>query len=165
MRLFLVRHAIAYERSLKKWPDDSRRPLTRAGTQRFRKAASGLAQLLPRGAVLLTSPFVRARDTARILAKAANLRKPVERAELAAGETADRVFAMLRARKETAVIVVGHEPDLSSFLSIALARDGALLKIEFKKGGAACVSFGGQVAPGGATLEWLLPPRVLRALS
>ena len=164
MRLFLVRHAIAHERSLRKWPDDTRRPLTADGARRFRKAASGLAQLLPRDAALLTSPFTRARDTARILARSAHLHEPIECAELAAGKSVEQVFALLRTRKEAAVIVVGHEPDLSSLLSVALAAGGARLKIEFKKGGAACIEFCGRVAPGAATLEWLLPPRVLRAL-
>ena len=164
MRLFLVRHAIAHERSQRNWPDDARRPLTPAGARRFRKATSGLAHLLPRDAALLTSPFVRARETALILAKAAQLAKPIECAELAAGKSVEQVFALLRARKEAAVIVVGHEPDLSSLLSAALAANGARIDIEFKKGGAACIRFGGRVAPGAATLEWLLPPRVLRAL-
>lgn len=164
MRLILLRHAIAQERSLRNWPDDAQRPLTPAGARRFRKAASGLARLLPRGAAVITSPFVRARETARILAKAAQLRKPVQCAELAAGEPAEPVFELLRARKERAVILVGHEPDLSSLLSAALVGDGARLKIEFKKGGAACLKFARRVMPGGATLEWMLPPRVLRAL-
>jgi phosphohistidine phosphatase SixA len=49
-------------------------------------------------------------------------------------------------------------------LSAALTEDRASLKIEFKKGGAACVEFAGAIQPGGATLKWLMPPRALRAL-
>ena len=49
-------------------------------------------------------------------------------------------------------------------VSAALAEDRASLKIEFKKGGAACVEFAGAIQPGGATLKWLMPPHALRAL-
>ena len=70
MEVFLVRHAIAHERNRKRWPDDAKRPLTPAGKQKFRKAARGLAKWLPKSAALLTSPYVRARETAEILAAA-----------------------------------------------------------------------------------------------
>jgi phosphohistidine phosphatase SixA len=62
------------------------------------------------------------------------------------------------------VVLVGHEPNLSTFLAVALSGDGARMKIEFKKGAAACLYFNGRIEPGRATLEWMLPPRVLRTL-
>jgi phosphohistidine phosphatase SixA len=62
------------------------------------------------------------------------------------------------------VVLVGHEPDLSAWLSVALAGEPLRVKSEFKKGGAACVRFEKTVGPGGATLLWMLPPRVLRAM-
>jgi phosphohistidine phosphatase len=165
MEVFLVRHAVAYERSRTRWPNDSLRPLTPAGKRKFRNAARGLAPLLPKSAVLLTSPYVRARDTTVILAKAARRGKPIECAELAAEESVRKIFELLRSRKERAVVLVGHEPNLTLFLSMALASEQARLRIEFKKGGAACVYFPGSLEPGRATLKWMLPPRVLRALS
>jgi phosphohistidine phosphatase len=164
MDVYLVRHAIAHERSHSRWPKDALRPLTTAGKQRFRKAARGLAYVLPKSALLLTSPFVRARDTALILARVAKLRAPIEVSELASGKPAREAFELLRSRKRAAIVLVGHEPNLSIFLSAALAEDRASLKIEFKKGGAACVEFAGAIQPGGATLKWLMPPRALRAL-
>lgn len=162
MEVFLVRHAIAYERNRRRWPDDALRPLTPAGKQKFRRAARGLKQWLPRSAALLTSPYVRARDTAAILARELSGKKAVECPELAAGEPARQVFELLKARKERAVILVGHEPDLSTLLSACL-HERAGLRIEFKKGGAACVGFGARIEPGRGTLRWMLPPRVLRA--
>jgi len=140
------------------------RPLTAAGKQRFRKAARGLARLLPKSALLLTSPFVRARDTAAILAGVARLRAPAEAAELASGMPADAAFELLRSRKRAAIVLVGHEPNLSIFLSVALAGERTSLKIAFKKGGAACLEFSGAIQPGRATLKWLMSPRALRAL-
>jgi phosphohistidine phosphatase len=162
MRVILVRHAIAYERSRTRWPKDSLRPLTPAGKRRFRKAARGLRRLIPRSAVLLTSPFVRARDTAVLLSKVAKLRKPRECSELAARQPAQRVLEMLKGLKAKCVVLVGHEPDLSVLMSKALADQR--LRIEFRKGGAACLDFPGGLAPHRATLVWMLPPRVLRAL-
>ena len=61
------------------------------------------------------------------------------------------------------MVLVGHEPYLSGFLSAALAGKDARIKIEFKKGGAACIEFAARVEPGRATFRWMLPPRVLRA--
>lgn len=165
MDVFLVRHAIAHERSRARWPTDSLRPLTAAGKQKFRKAARGLARCLPKSCVLLTSPYVRARDTAAILAKIARRKRAIECSELASGEPARKTFDLLRARKEQAVVLVGHEPNLSAFLGAALAGESVRLKVLFKKGGAACVRFDSGIEPGRATLTWMLPPRVLRSLA
>lgn len=164
MQVFLVRHAIAHERNRIRWPNDGLRPLTTAGIRKFRKAASGLARCLPKNAVLLTSPHVRARETAAILAEALGSRKPIECAGLAAGESLTACFALLRRRKEAAVVLVGHEPNLGNFVAAALAGERARLKIEFKKGSAACIEFATRVEPGHASLRWMMPPRLLRAL-
>jgi phosphohistidine phosphatase len=164
MEVFLVRHAIARERNRKRWPNDALRPLTPAGARKFRKAAMGLATLLPKRAVLLTSPWVRARDTAAILARAIGRSKPTECVELTGDAGVNDPFALLKTHKHKAVILVGHEPNLSAFLSAALGK-GARLDFEFKKGGAACLKFARRITPGGATLKWMAPPRVLRELA
>jgi len=162
MQVFLIRHAIAHERNRLRWPNDGLRPLTTAGIKKFRKAAIGLTRCLPKRIVLLTSPFVRARETASILAEALGSAKPVECGELTSGEPPHLCFALLRKRKEDAVVLIGHEPNLSEFVAVALAGDRAKMKLEFKKGGAACLEFGSRVEPGRARLKWLLTPRVLR---
>lgn len=164
MEVFLVRHAIAHARSVKRWPDDAKRPLTPAGKQKFRKAARGLVKWLPKSAALLTSPYVRARETAEILAAAWRAAKPVKCAELAADQPVSAAFELLRTRKEKTVVLVGHEPYLTGLLSAALAGKDARITVEFKKGGAACIEFAARLEPGRATLRWMLPPRVLRAL-
>jgi phosphohistidine phosphatase len=163
MKVFLVRHAIAHERDRARWPNDALRPLTPAGKRKFRAAARGLASVLPRSAALLTSPFVRARDTAALLAAELGRKKIIECGELASGEPAHKVFALLRARKDENVILVGHEPNLSTLLAACLHAH-ARLKIDFKKGGAACVEFESRIGRGRATLCWMLPPSALRAL-
>jgi phosphohistidine phosphatase len=163
MQVVLVRHAIAHERSRTRWPKDSQRPLTPDGIRRFEKAARGLARHLPRSAALLTSPFVRARDTAAILQRIAQLREAVESPELSAGRDVKHVITLLRKQRARCVVLVGHEPDLSLLLSSMLGGV-ARLKFTLKKGGAACVEFGKTIEPGGASLLWMLPPRMLRAL-
>ena len=160
MKVFLVRHAIAHERDRKRWPDDSLRPLTTDGKRRFRKAARGLVTLLPGRTPILSSPFVRARQTAAILSAVAG-GKIVECRELAHGGSPGSVFALLELRREKSVVLVGHEPDLGRFVAAALGAGAA--RLAFKKGGAACLEFQ-RVAPGNATLAWLLPPKMLRAL-
>jgi phosphohistidine phosphatase len=164
MLVFLIRHAIAHERNRVRWPNDGLRPLTTGGIRKFRKAAYGISRNLPKRAVLLTSPYVRARETAAILAEALGSSKPIECGELTPGESPHTCFALLRKRKEEAVVLVGHEPDLSTFVVAALAGTGARMKIEFKKGAAVCLEFAGRIEAGRATLKWMLPPRVLRAM-
>jgi phosphohistidine phosphatase len=164
MQVFLVRHAIAHERNRIRWPNDDLRPLTSSGIRKFRKAAYGLTACLPKGVALLTSPYVRARETATILADAIGRGKPIECTELVSGESTQACFELLRKRKEDAVVIVGHEPDLSNFLSVAVCGDRGRMKTEFKKGGAACIEFNSRVESGRATLKWIMPPRVLRAL-
>ena len=165
MEIILVRHAIAHERNRVRWPNDALRPLTTAGIRKFRKAASGLTRCLPKGAVLLTSPYVRASETAAILADALGRGKATECGELSSGEPVRACFDLLRKRKEDAVVLVGHEPNLSNFLAAALCGAGGRMKTEFKKGGAACIEFNSRIEPGRASLKWILPPKVLRTLA
>jgi len=164
MDVYLVRHAIAHERNSTRWPDDAKRPLTTAGIRKFRKAAAGLARFVPKTAAIFTSPYVRARETAAILAESAKFRNAVEAVELVPGKPPRAVFDLLRGGRRNAVVLVGHEPDLSAWLSAALAVEPSQIRSEFKKRGAACIRFEKDAGPGSATLVWLLPPRVLRAI-
>jgi len=164
MDVYVVRHAIAHERNATRWPNDALRPLTTAGMRKFRKAAAGLARFVPKSAVVFTSPYVRARETAAILSDSAKFKAAVESPELVPGKTPRAVFDLLQTRRRSAVVLVGHEPDLSAWISAALAVEPSLVKSEFKKGGAACIRFAKSIGPGSATLVWLLPPRALRAM-
>src|SRR5882672_6508644 len=65
--LYLVRHGVAEERG-ELWPDDSKRPLSEEGMAGMRKATRGLARIGVSVDVVLTSPLVRARQTAEIVA-------------------------------------------------------------------------------------------------
>ncbi|HUA22716.1 MAG TPA: histidine phosphatase family protein, partial [Steroidobacteraceae bacterium] len=68
MQLLILRHAIAFPRDAKRWPDDAKRTLTMEGAKRARRAAAGLKRMTKQPTLVLTSPLVRARDTAAIFA-------------------------------------------------------------------------------------------------
>src|ERR1700680_3697749 len=76
MNVYLVRHAIAGVRDAGQWPDDSLRPLTKKGERRFRNAARGLAGFVPAPKAVLSSPYVRAWQTATILQEEAGWPAP-----------------------------------------------------------------------------------------
>jgi phosphohistidine phosphatase len=112
MRLFLVRHAHAAAGT----PDDLR-PLTTEGREQARALGERLAAVRPD--VVLSSPLLRARETADAIARAAGASLRVEDA-LAPGATAESVVAAAAGAGET-VVVVGHQPDCSE---IAAALTG-----------------------------------------
>jgi phosphohistidine phosphatase len=165
MRLYLIRHAPAFEQDGRRWPDDRLRPLTPEGVKRFRKAAAGLEQLAERAACVLTSPLVRARQTADILTAVARWPRAQELAQLAPGHAPEVLLAVLRAQAVDSLALVGHEPGLSQLLVACIAGTGAHIDCGLKKGGAACLTFSAAVRAGRARLDWLITPKALRALA
>lgn len=169
MDLLIVRHAIAFDRNARRWPDDGERPLSPDGMARARRAAAGLKRLAERPLYVLTSPLVRARQTATILTEFGGWPKAEESDSLAPDELPEAVFRALATRKEKVVAVVGHQPSLGYLLAAALPAQGrsgprvSADAFELKKMGAALISFKGTPKVGGGILQWLLPPRVLRA--
>ena len=167
MDLLIVRHAIAFERNARRWRDDNERALSPEGMVRARKAAAGLKQLAERPECVLSSPLVRAGQTAAILTEFAGWPKAIECPALAPDESPEEVFAALGAQKEKIVAVVGHQPGLGRLLAACLpaqVRGGVNpAAFELKKMGVALVSFRGTPRAGSGVLHWLVPPRILRA--
>lgn len=160
MRLLIIRHAIAVDRGTPDIADDER-PLTRRGIRRFRSAAQGLARLVPRPDAIFTSPLLRARQTARIAARAWGGPKPEETGALAGGEF-EEVAVTLSGFSDETVVIVGHEPQLSAVLARLLGR-AEPDRVVFKKGGVALLDVPGRLEDGG-TLVFYLPPKVLRRI-
>jgi phosphohistidine phosphatase len=159
MEICIIRHGVAEERG-PRWPDDAARPLTADGVARMAQAAAGLATLV-RPAVVLSSPYVRAWQTANLVADACRSRL-VGCEALASGDDTE-LFATINRAAAPSVAVVGHEPHVSTTLSLLLVG-GDGLRAAFKKGAAALVQCE-RAGPGVAWLEWYLPPAALRALA
>ena len=162
MLLLIVRHAVAFERDRHRWRDDAARPLSPAGMRRARKAASGLKHLSRAPDRVLTSPLVRARQTAQILTEIAGWPQAEEAFELSPGESALSLLTLLGKDHSKLAAVVGHQPGLGNLLAACLLGSGRGLPIEMKKNAVACVSFEGPPRAGSAALKWLATPRMLR---
>jgi phosphohistidine phosphatase len=161
MRVLLVRHAAATDRDPARWPNDEIRPLTDKGAQQFGAAARGLAWHAPKPKLVLSSPLVRARQTAAILSKVAGWPAAAKGAALAPDSDPAAVFGELaKLDGDATAAMVGHEPDLGSFVSLCVGG-GAFA---FKKGGAALVEFDDDPEPGEGALRWFMPPKLLRSL-
>ena len=173
MNLLVIRHAIAEDRKVfaATGRSDDQRPLTEAGRSKMRRAAQGLRAICPRVAVLASSPLVRARETADIVAPAFR----VTRVEIVEALRPDRPFeellGWLRRRvvpngtaDDATVAVVGHEPHLSGLVTW-LMTSGTESRIELKKGGACLLRFDRAPTAGDATLRWVLTPSQLRGLA
>lgn len=161
MQLLIIRHAIAVDRGTPGIPDEER-PLTPEGALKFREAAKSLARLVDRPDALLTSPWLRAKQTAAIAGGAWGQLEPKETAALASGSFEELAAVLDRYPDDATVAVVGHEPWVSALLARLLGtrHDD---RLTFKKGGAALVDVPGRLAEGGS-LAWFLPPKVLRRL-
>ncbi len=159
MRLLILRHATAAPADPPTVVDEDR-PLTGRGRTRFKKAARGLAEVMGAPDLLLTSPLLRARETAKIAGKAWKL-TPTEEPLLAGGSPEDLLAAVAAHPEDSVVALVGHEPDMSRLLSHVVGGIGE--RMPFKKGGAALVELDGGAA-GSGRLIWFMPPRLLRAL-
>ena len=162
MKLLIIRHAAAVPRGTPGIADDDR-PLTPSGKKKFRAAAKGLARVVDRPDVLLTSPLPRALATAEIAAEAFGRVEPRIEGSLAG----DNVGAILRAlgklSSSSLVALVGHEPTLSDLLANLLGSSEPE-RLGFKKGAAALVDLPDGPSAGGK-LIWFLRPRILRSLS
>ena len=158
-----MRHGEAGEADSRRWPDDRQRPLTDAGRREHAGVAEALRRMGVRFERLLSSPLVRARETAEITARAYGAPAP-ELTELL-GDNADpaSTLAGLAAVEASALLCVGHEPTLSRLAGLLTSRDGSA-RIEMAKSGVAVIECLGPVAPGHGLLRLHLRPRELAAL-
>lgn len=160
--LYLIRHGIAEERG-EAWPDDTKRPLTDEGVTRLRKGARGLARLDIMFDMVLTSPLVRARQTADAIAGSFDPRPPIVAVEsLAPGGTYQAVLADLEKHvRRSRLALVGHEPGLGE---LAARFIGSRHPLEFRKGAVCRVDIETLPPAGPGTLRWFLTPKILRSL-
>ena len=148
-----------------KYPDDRLRPLTPDGSKKFKESVPGLAEMGVVVDFVLTSPLVRARETAMLLA--AGLKPKPAVAEIEALSPGGRPNAIVEAIKTHSksnrrLALVGHEPDLGELAARLLGARG---NVEFKKGAVCLIEVDGATPGGPGTLRWMLTPKAMRALA
>ncbi|HEX3721311.1 MAG TPA: phosphohistidine phosphatase SixA [Nitrolancea sp.] len=164
MDLILVRHAIAEERDPERWPTDRDRPLTTTGIRRFERAASGLKRVQESVDLVLSSPYVRAWQTAQILEEFAGWPEPVACPELEPMNDTQTVIELCARVNGAVVAFVAHEPLLGELAAVLMAGFGAPAQ-PLKKGAAVAFSSEHGVTAGGVELRWWLTPKLLRLLA
>lgn len=167
MELYLLRHGIAVESGTAGFEDDAARPLTGKGRRQLRKIAGAIRKLEPKFDLILSSPLLRARQTAEIVAGELKLKKRLKLSNaLAPGSTATILIRQLSREKPAPekVLLVGHEPDLGRLVSL-FASGSRDLQVDFKKAGL-CKLEAEKLRIGKcATLAWLLTPKQLKAMA
>lgn len=159
--LYLVRHAIAAEAG-PEYPDDTKRPLTDQGAARFLKEVRGLEALDVRIEAILTSPLVRARETAELLHEEYPEADITETEALAPGGTHRTVLAALESLGDSPnVALVGHAPDIGELAARLIGARGAL---DFKKGAICCIELASLPPTGPGMLRWFAQPKMLREI-
>jgi phosphohistidine phosphatase len=161
-QLFLIRHGVAEERG-DAWPDDAKRPLSEDGIERFQRSARGLARLDVWIDVVLTSPLVRARQTADIVASAFDPRPSIITIESLApgGSYASLVADLEKHGRKTRIALVGHEPGIGE---LGARLIGSRHSFEFKKG-AVCRIDVDEIPPvGPGDLRWFLTPKAMASI-
>jgi phosphohistidine phosphatase len=160
MNLYIIRHAIAADEGT--YEQDSDRPLTDKGRKKMRQIAKGLRALGVEFDLILSSPYVRARETAEILSDVFKMKK-----EIAFSETLTPMAdpdAVISEINETYSVdnlaLVGHEPHLSSLVGL-LTSENAKLDVTIKKGGVVRLSTDDLRQSRRAALEWVLTPGIL----
>jgi len=150
----LFRHGIAEPHG--SGPDDER-ALTDTGRKRMAEIAPRFAEIFPKAKRVISSPLKRAVQTAEYLARSLALDVELSDA-LRPGRDPEEARKLIASIGERRLILVGHEPSLTSIM-LHLTKLGSGGGMELKKGGCYAV----RIADGDARLEWMLAPRVLRS--
>jgi phosphohistidine phosphatase len=167
MQLLVIRHAIAEDRDVfaSSGRDDSERPLTAAGRDKMRRAATGLRRVVPTIDLLASSPYVRAMQTAELVAEAYGI-DGIKTVDALVPDAPLQRFLTWVQRKATVdvVAIVGHEPHLGELVTWLMSGLPES-RVEMKKGGAGLLAFAGQPGAGLGVLKWLMTARQLRDLA
>ena len=166
MNLFIFRHGLAVEHGSPGYSDDASRPLTVEGKAKLRDIARAMEKLVLNFDVILSSPYRRALQTAKITAEKLDLEKKLAFSdELAPGGSAKELIHhinQIKPRPEN-VLLVGHEPYLSELISL-LVSGGPGFSVTLKKAGLAKLSTPALKHGRCASLEWLLTPKQMQMI-
>ena len=162
MQLYIVRHGIAVDREDPNCPPDPDRFLTQEGIEKARQVAKGVAEIGAAPDLLISSPYLRAYQTAEIFAGELGYSKNKIRKteQILPGAEPLQLFRELSKDKQaSSVFIFGHAPHLDDVLATALAVKHHITSL--KKAGVALVELTRVVPPSGQLL-WLATPKLLR---
>lgn len=159
MRLYLIRHADAVPLGEGGVDRDADRPLSEAGKQQCQALAGALQRVGVKFDAVLTSPLLRARQTADEIARhwqgtvpAAQVFEP-----LALGEKLKRLTKAVAALNQDSVALVGHQPELAALAAWLIGSRKA--KLDLEKAGVAALECEAEPGKGGGILVWLVTPK------
>ena len=157
MNIYLIRHGDA--EGISKGLKDSERKITTEGEMKIRNAALYWRNIIPEFDYIISSPYLRSLQTAKIIADIYNHKKEIiVDKRIGCGSETESVIEMLSSYQAGEIAIVGHQPDLSNHLSIFISGSGA--SAEFKKGAIAKISFNNKIREGKGVLELLVPPGI-----
>jgi len=161
MRIYLVRHAIAENVGTSDYDDDSLRPLSEKGREKMKKIASALKEISVSPDLIVSSPYIRASQTASILAKAFKYKEEIAYSDslMPMSNPDDMIGEINEKYSVDELMLVGHEPNLGTLASVLLAGYPDI-SINFKKGGICCLSVDDLHYDRTAVLEWLITPKI-----
>lgn len=167
MNLYILRHGLAVEPGTPGYGKDSDRPLIPEGERKLVQIARAMKALDLSFDLILSSPYLRARQTAEIVAKAFKLGKSLEFSDTLtpSGSFKKLIESLNRADPAPdSVLLVGHEPYLSELISLLVSGDVGS-RVVMKKAGL-CKLSTESLAPGRcAVLEWLLTPKQMMLMA
>jgi len=162
MQLYIVRHGIAIDREDPKCPSEAERYLTEEGIERTRQVAKGIAALGAHADLMVSSPLVRATQTAAIFASAFDYpEQKIRHTEslLPGAEPAALLRELTREKNASSVFCFGHAPHVDALLAAAVGAQRHITSM--KKAGVAFVELK-RVSPPNGQLVWLVTPKVFR---
>ncbi len=160
MFLYIARHAWAGEHGDPRWPDDSLRELTPDGIERYTKVVKALSDRGFNPQRIATSPYVRCRQTADIIAKYIACKPKVDELDaLQPGSEIEPLLDWSRAQSGMNICWVGHSPDVEC-LTAEMVGDTAA-HIRFAKGAVAAIDIDAGFTLGDGQLNWLATAKLL----
>lgn len=166
MNLYLLRHGVAEERGAPGYDDDRQRPLTSKGERKLWRITEAMRELELSFDVILSSPLVRARQTAEIAAEALDAQKKLRLCDhLTPDGDARELIKTLKALNGAVenVLLVGHEPFLSELIAL-LVTGSKGSAVALKKGGLCKLTVHELQSGRCASLDWLLTPRQMELM-
>jgi phosphohistidine phosphatase len=167
MNLYILRHGIAVEPGSPGYAKDADRALTPEGERKLRRITEAMEALDLSFDLILSSPYLRARQTAEIVAEAHKARKRLDYSDsLTPGGSTKKLVEYLDRLQPPpdSVLLVGHEPYLSGLVSLLVTGNESFCLV-LKKGGLCKLAAESLKHGRCATLEWLLTPKQMALMA